>query len=112
MDLIIGQKDVLQTAMHDWSSKVAPAVLAHGQTLTGKASTLLKKLEMEYRGEIMISIVMMMICFLGDAEREYKVSLGLLCCLLPKKGVTSALSFIYEERKVHVAMNHAMLITF
>lgn len=45
------------------------------QTLTRKASTLLKKIEMEYRGEIMISIVMMMI-FLGDAEREYKVSLG------------------------------------
>ena len=32
----------------------------------------------------MISIVMMRI-FLEDVEQEYKVSLELLCCLLPKK---------------------------
>ena len=49
-DLILGRKDVVITAMHDWTYKWVPAILERADTLTGKAATLVLGAKKKYEG--------------------------------------------------------------
>ena len=49
-DLILGRKDVVTTAMHNWTYKWVPAILERAGTLSGKAATLLLGAKKKYEG--------------------------------------------------------------
>ena len=54
IDLILGRKDIVKTAMHDWTYKWVPAILERAGTLKGKATTLMLETQKKYEGMIML----------------------------------------------------------
>ena len=50
MDLILGRKDAVKVAVHNWNSKWAPAIIQLSESLTGKQGTVYKQNQMASHG--------------------------------------------------------------
>lgn len=50
VDLILNGKNLMSTAVSDWTDKWVPAILKYGDTLTGKKATMLHDIQKKYEG--------------------------------------------------------------
>ena len=50
IDLILGQKEAVKAASHEWDTKWGPAIIELSETMTGKQATIYKQNQMASQG--------------------------------------------------------------